>query len=322
MTFADGRGKRPAGARALAAAHLERFAAIAPIGGGGDPDRADRLRAVPIRAFHGADDRVVPPEESRRMVALIFPAVQSARETARRTQCENNRKPIGLASNSDVILGDAYPIGYIAWPRPPGSAAPRWAWTAAILPQLEQGPFFNAMNVKLPIDVPANGTVRTSTLAIYVCPSDCKTGAFSVESQVVGGPAEARPISYAANGGTQDTSQPNGMFRMNKSVRPKDIKDGLSNTFAAGERGSFLVQNAWAGALGDGRGGAEVLAYVSGGLNPAGASPSGFAGPHTGSCQFLMADGSVHSIKTTINPTVYRALATRNGREVIDQGAY
>jgi hypothetical protein len=142
-------------------------------------------------------------------------------------------------------------------------------------------------------------------------------------SQLTGGPVEARTTSYAANGGTQDASQPNGMFRMNKSVRPKDIKDGLSNTFAAGERGSFLVQNAWAGALGDGRGGVEVLAYVSAaGLNPANPSPSGFAGPHPGLCQFLIVDGSVHAIKATINPTVYRALATRNGREVIDQGAY
>jgi hypothetical protein len=58
---------------------------------------------------------------------------------------------------------------------------------------------------------------------------------------------EARPTSYAANGGTYGASQPDGMFRMNKSVRPKDVKDGASNTFAAGERGGFLVQNAWAG---------------------------------------------------------------------------
>jgi prepilin-type N-terminal cleavage/methylation domain-containing protein len=257
------------------------------------------------------------------LVALIFPAVQSAREAARRTQCENNLKQIGLASNSYATLGEAFPIGYIAWPHPPGGAAPGWAWSAALLPQLEQGPTYSAMNVNLPIDVPANATVRASTLAIYVCPSDRNTGAFRVTSQLTGGPVEARTTSYAANGGTQDASQPNGMFRMNKSVRPKDIKDGLSNTFAAGERGSFLVQNAWAGALGDGRGGAEVLAYASsGGLNPASPSPSGFAGPHTGLCQFLMVDGSVHRIKTTINPSVYRALATRNGREVIDQGAY
>lgn len=58
------------------------------------------------------------------LVALIFPAVQSAREAARRTQCENNLKQVGLASNSYLTLGEAFPIGYIAWPKPPGGAAP------------------------------------------------------------------------------------------------------------------------------------------------------------------------------------------------------
>jgi prepilin-type N-terminal cleavage/methylation domain-containing protein len=257
------------------------------------------------------------------LVALTLPAVQSAREAARRTQCQNNLKQIGLALNTYVTLGEAYPIGYIAWPKPPGGTAPGWAWSTAILPQLEQGPIAHALNVNLPIDFPANATVRTSALAIYVCPSDRNTGPFRVTSQLTGGLVEAQTTSYAANGGTDGSSQPNGMFRVNKSVRPKDIKDGLSNTFAAGERGSFLVQNAWSGVLGDGRGGVEVLATVSTtGPNPTNPSPASFLGPHTGLTQFVMADGSVHPIKATIHPTVYRALATRNGREVIDQGSY
>jgi prepilin-type N-terminal cleavage/methylation domain-containing protein len=119
------------------------------------------------------------------LVGLTLPAVQSAREAARRTQCENNLKQVGLASNSYVTLGEAFPIGYIACPNPPGGAAPGWAYSAALLPQLEQGPVYGALNVNLPIDVPANATVRTSTLAIYICPSDRDTGAFSVMSQLI-----------------------------------------------------------------------------------------------------------------------------------------
>ena len=257
------------------------------------------------------------------LVALLLPAVQSAREAARRTQCENNLKQIGLAVNSYVTLGEAFPIGYIAWRNPPGGAAPGWAWSAAILPQLEQGTIYNALNINLPIDLAANVTVRMSSLASYVCPSDRNTGAFSVSSQVIGGPVGAQTTSYAANGGTSGATQPNGMFRMNKSVRPKQIKDGMSNTFATGERGSFVVQNAWAGALGDGRGGPEVLAMVSNsGPSPMNPSPASFLGPHPGVTQFLMGDGSVHRIKATIAPSVYQALATINGKEVIDQGAY
>jgi prepilin-type N-terminal cleavage/methylation domain-containing protein/prepilin-type processing-associated H-X9-DG protein len=257
------------------------------------------------------------------LVGLTMPAVQSAREAARRTQCQNNLKQVGLAMNNYVTLGDAYPIGYITWPNAPGGAAPGWAYSAAILPQLEQAPIFNAMNVNLPIDLPANVTVRTLTLSIYVCPSDRNTGAFNVTSQVTGGPVQAWTTSYAANGGTSDATRPNGVFSMNKSVRPKQIKDGASNTFAAGERGSFLVQNAWVGALSDGRGGIEVLATVArSGPDPRNASAMGFCSPHPGTTHFVMADGSVHPIKSTINPTVFRALATMNGREVIDQGAF
>jgi prepilin-type N-terminal cleavage/methylation domain-containing protein len=257
------------------------------------------------------------------LVGLTLPAVQSAREASRRTQCQNNLKQIGLALNNYVTLGEAYPIGYIAWPNPPGGAAPGWGWSAAILPQLEQRPVYSASNINLPIDVADNATVRVLAQAIYVCPSDRNTGAFSVASQLTGGSVDAQTTSYAANGGTSATSQPNGMFTMNKSVRPKQVKDGLSNTFAAGERGSFVVQNAWAGAMGDGRGGVEVLATVStSGPSPTSSSPTSFCGPHPGFTQLLMVDGSVRPIKATINPTIYRALATRAGREVVDQGAY
>jgi poly(3-hydroxybutyrate) depolymerase len=69
------------GTWAFAAAHPERFAAIAPICGGGDPAWADRLRGVPTWAFHGAEDRVVLPEESRKMVAAIRRAGGDARLT-------------------------------------------------------------------------------------------------------------------------------------------------------------------------------------------------------------------------------------------------
>ena len=257
------------------------------------------------------------------LVGLTLPAVQAAREASRRAQCQNNLKQVGLALNTYAIPGDAYPIGYLAWPNAPGGAAPGWAWSAVVLPQLEQGSIYNALNVNLAIDVAANDTVRATVLAVYVCPSDDNTGSFGVASQLTGGPVEAVTTSYAANGGTVGATQPNGMFRPNKPVLTRDVKDGLSNTFAAGERGSFVVQNAWAGALGDGRGGVEVLATASqSGPSPWNPSPAGFCGPHSGLTQFLMADGSVHAIKPSINPRVYLALATRNGREVIDQGAY
>ncbi len=283
------------------------------------------MRAVPSKASRGFTviELLVVIAIIGVLVALTLPAVQSAREAARRAQCQNNLKQIGLALNSYVTLGDAFPIGYLSWPDPIGGAAPGWAYAVAVLPQLEQAPIYASININLPIDFPGNATARVVPLGVHVCPSDSMTGLFSVSSLVTGGSIDAATTSYAACGGTSAGARSNGMFVMNKSVRPKQVKDGLSNTFAVGERGSFMVRNAWAGALGDGRGGVQVLAYVgSSAPDPASPSPTSFLGPHSGLTQFVMADGSVHPIKSTINVAVYQALATRDGRDIVDQGAY
>jgi prepilin-type N-terminal cleavage/methylation domain-containing protein len=255
------------------------------------------------------------------LVGLLLPAVQAAREAARRAQCLNNLKQIGIALHTYIQSTNSFPIGYIAWTGPPGTVAPGWAWSAAILPQIEHGPVAQALNINLPIDLAANDTSRTATLGLFVCPSDQNTGAFSQNSQLRGGPVESRTTSYAGNGGTAGSTPGNGLFQRNASFLPRDVRDGLSFTLAVGERASSVVQNCWAGALSNDIGDAQVLAWIgSQGANSFG--PSTFSGPHSGLIQFLMADGAARPIKTTINPTTLRALATRNGREVIDQSSY
>jgi prepilin-type N-terminal cleavage/methylation domain-containing protein len=254
------------------------------------------------------------------LVALLMPAVQYARESSRRASCLNNLKQHGIALNSYVTSVDALPIGYISWP---GQTAPGWAWSAAVLPQLEQGPTYNAININLPIDVVANFTARTATQSIYVCPSDQQTGSFTTKSQLASGPVEASTISYAASQGANTTRTGIGLFLQNKSVRPKDMKDGASNTIAVGERSSSVVQNAWAGAITNGGGGAQVLAQPSpAGLNPSSPSPTAFSSAHSGLVQFLMGDGSARPIGVSVNAAVFQALTTRAGGEVISQGSY
>jgi prepilin-type N-terminal cleavage/methylation domain-containing protein len=167
------------------------------------------------------------------LVALILPAVQSAREAARRTQCLNNLKQHGIALNTYITSNDALPIGYTSWPNSSG-VAPGWAWSAAILPQLEQGPTYSSINIILPIDFPHNVTARTAAQAIYICPSDRQTGVFTTTSQFVDGPIEACTVSYAASEGASSSGSGIGLFLANKSVKPRDFKDGASNTIALG----------------------------------------------------------------------------------------
>jgi prepilin-type N-terminal cleavage/methylation domain-containing protein/prepilin-type processing-associated H-X9-DG protein len=114
------------------------------------------------------------------LIALLLPAVQSAREAARRAQCVNNLKQIGLAVHNYVSRNDVMPAYQVDNSETWGWTAP---WTAAILPDLEQQPMYNALNFSMPMmeiwfggDPPAgslnNTTVGLTTIGSLICPSD------------------------------------------------------------------------------------------------------------------------------------------------------
>jgi len=129
------------------------------------------------------------------LVALLLPAVQSAREAARRAQCINNLKQLGLAvhnyiSQYNVLPADGMFLG-AAWgtccpPSNPdaqnaGGSGWGWnaSWTVALLPQLEQQPLFNAFNFNRGADEVSNNTVGFTQLATLICPSDSVSGRVS-----------------------------------------------------------------------------------------------------------------------------------------------
>lgn len=117
------------------------------------------------------------------LVGLLLPAVQGAREAARRAHCVNNLKQLGLAlANYETALG-SFPPAYVGDPKAVGAAfgvdypdgnvntVPGFAWGALILPQLEQGPIYASLNMSLPCWAPANLTGAQSKLAVFICPS-------------------------------------------------------------------------------------------------------------------------------------------------------
>ena len=281
------------------------------------------------------------------LIALLLPAVQAARESARRAGCQDNLKQIGLAMHNYHSTHDVFPIGYVAWVNANNDVtSPGWGWGTAILPAMEQGPLYNAANLNIPIEDPTNSTVRATALGVFTCPSDRFTGLITLAD------ANAQPIttawstSYAACFGrdvniSKNPTMCNGLFMKNMSFSVKDVTDGTGQTIMAGERGCVLTQAPWAGAINGvvlrvtpnspsksvdtKTAPIEALARADtgGGLSDnLFFDPDDYFSPHPAGVYFLMADGSVKFIKTTINPNVYGALASRNWGEVVSSDSY
>jgi prepilin-type N-terminal cleavage/methylation domain-containing protein/prepilin-type processing-associated H-X9-DG protein len=288
------------------------------------------------------------------LVSLLLPAVQSAREAARRVQCINNLKQIGLALHNYHDAIGAFPMGYLAQCRFVDGAtdtAPGWGWAAMILPQIERTWLFNAVNCGLPVSAPENATAIVSDLSTFLCPSDLTTGPFPITNASGNLLAMAAPASYAACVGGNETDTATGIdndglgtgvFFRNSRVRVADILDGTSQTIAVVERAWAKAQGTWAGAIPDGttRRGPLNACPTTGALfypaarlvqahchmNNTNSDPDGglddCSSLHPGGSNFLFADGSVHFLKSSINPTPWRSLATRAGGETISGDSY
>lgn len=262
------------------------------------------------------------------LVSLLLPAVQAAREAARRTQCKNHLRQIviGLHHYHDVIK--QLPPGWVADGGPEG--VPGWGWGAMVLPYMEQENLHDLIDFKEHIDDPGNAVARTRGLPFYRCPSDINRGAetFLLEegddhdSHSHGTfPIQLARSNYVGVFGTIEIedapSRGNGVFFHNSPITFADIRDGLTNTLMTGERSSARGASTWVGVL---HGADEAMARVVGSADHPPNHASGhfedFRAFHNKGAHFAMCDGSVQMLHATIDVRVYYALATRAGGEV------
>ncbi len=284
------------------------------------------------------------------LVALLLPAVQAAREAARRSQCLNNLKQIGLAVQG---YGDTYrrlpsastsPVDVGVWNYETDPRVHVHSWASLILPFMEERSLHSIVDYRVSALDPANRVAAATILPIYRCPSFIGED-FSAEPKYKAISETLAIRNYVALGATSVGSlwspgpdgrrHPDGAIYYQSGTRLKDITDGLSHTVFICET---REQNAavWI----DGTGAAAVARpfdldnvpsyakavvslnyepyYLWGDTNDSIDSLFGPSSMHAGQVGHLLGDGSARFIDDTIEPALYDALVTRAGGETLD----
>ena len=285
------------------------------------------------------------------LIALLLPAVQAAREAARRMQCGNNLKQIGLAALNYESAFRSFPIDMTHF-NEGGARLNGASWLVRILPFLEQKPLYDALDLGGDaqdghgIFNAVNHDAIRQRLGIYSCPSDAVTNLvktnvwravpanlpLAVTSYAgVLGPHDAGNASLF--GGESDchnytsygTPECMGMFWRHGFMRPvtiASIRDGTSRTLMAGEvRPDLDDFKVWP--IGNGtasRTHAPINYQAPEPVDPwEWRNQSGFRSTHPGGAGFVHADGHVSFLSESIATDVYRGLSTRAGGETVQE---
>jgi prepilin-type N-terminal cleavage/methylation domain-containing protein/prepilin-type processing-associated H-X9-DG protein len=218
------------------------------------------------------------------LIALLLPAVQQAREAARRTQCKNNLKQLGLALHNYHDTANKFPSGYVQVDLANPNTHLRHGWGAMILPYLDQAPLYATLQFS--VDGPL--AEWSKELPAWKCPSDPDTLGLASWDSATAGSCSGTPVnplgapcansvdqagctanlgctwtpststsnafaakaSYVATYGEaalSSTVKGKGVFFGNSGVGIRDMTDGTSNTFVTGERDMKFGQAVWAG---------------------------------------------------------------------------
>ena len=263
------------------------------------------------------------------LISLLLPAVQSARESARRTQCANNLTQIGVALATYEASHRVLPPGSVDLTDPIDDTITgyRFGWIPRILPHMERQTVANQFNFSESVFAPSQMTARSVVMSTFLCPSR---------------PSRSGSVYAACHHDLdQPISQSNqGAFPLNGPIALDDIEDGLGQTLFVGEINGSGTETGWA------VGGRSTLrntglpldetdlpsfpggftypdptnSYVeviddavdpSIPLDPSIPAVGGYGSYHSGGSNFLFGDGSVRFIKRTINLDVYHRLGNR-----------
>jgi prepilin-type N-terminal cleavage/methylation domain-containing protein len=251
------------------------------------------------------------------LIALLLPAVQQAREAARRSQCKNNLKQIGLSLMNyhdvhrtfcpGVSVADTVITG-------PAATSNYLGWTYHILPMFEQGPLFKKLNSRVNFTTGVNAGLIDTILTAVRCPSDAGPDQDPSGSATGTTPLlEMGTSNYVGNygvgmpDGNANPRDVQGILGANTKIRIRDVKDGMSNVILVAERRNPSICGTWVLA-----GGAGATAASAGEL---------------GGCTFWAAGNGSGLINTAViqagpapvlNSSLYQILGTTRSGAVGD----
>ena len=286
------------------------------------------------------------------LAALLLPAIQAARESGRRTQCKNNLKQLSAGLSTFESAHRKFPAGQ-RWSRPrsvPGSYA--IAWSATLLPQIEQGAIADQIDFRFPLTDPRNLPATGQIVNLYLCPSTSTLEAHRSQSghltNLGGIPGEGMAcLDYLGiSGPDKDAKNPSSGEKYGRQrgiligtkgfpisdqltdpppIQAKDVTDGLSHTAWLTEctgRGADekkgrvdAIHGAWASG--------NNVTHIDKGINdtslPQAWHNERIRSDHPGGAQFAMCDGSVHFLPDSTDKQVIHALCSRGGEEILPE---
>jgi len=295
------------------------------------------------------------------LVGLLLPAVQQAREAARRSACSNNMKQMGLAvHNYADVNPEKFPVGWVGeyemgeWH---GDEGEGHGFASRMLPFIEENNVYKTINFGEQVSAASNATARTTVISTFLCPSDSygagdvfkpgEEGAGSNDEETPDATPGSTQYSrsnypgcfgaehigghdHGGGGGGDPGLEPgegNGIFLAGgangeNAVSFRDVRDGLSKTIMIGERDSRLGGSLW---IGRGDGLEAMMSRVVGVgehvFNSGDPHFEDFYSSHPGGVSFVFADGHVAFLSNGMSEVLFQSLATRAGGEVVD-GSY